>query len=86
MTLGGQTMKYLLIETWTKAGKKGYDVIAVNHNLGVIDIMDFEYTMDTKDLLEILKENFTSYTLHGGCVMRIAVNNIKGGRYKVRYV
>ena len=79
-------MKYLYIESWTKAGKKGYDVIAVNHNLGVIDIMDFEYSMNVKDLLEILKENFKTYTLHGSCIMRIVTNNIKGGRYKVKYV
>lgn len=78
-------MKYLCIESWTKAGKKGYDVIAVNHNLGVIDIMDFEYNMNVKDLLEILKENFKTYTLHGSCIMRIVTNNIKGGRYKVKY-
>lgn len=79
-------MKYLFIETWTKANKNGYDVIAINHNLGVLDIMDFQYTMDVKDLLEIIKENFETHTLHGSCVMRIAVNNIKGGRYKVKYV
>ena len=79
-------MKYLCVESWTKAGKKGYDVIAVNHNLGVIDIMDFEYSMNVKDLLEILKENFKTYTLHGSCIMRIVTNNIKGGRYKVKYV
>lgn len=79
-------MKYLFIETWTKAGKKGYDVIAVNHNLGVIDIMDFQYTMDVKDLLDILKENFKTHTLHGGSIMRIVTNNIKGGRYKVKYI
>lgn len=79
-------MKYLCIESWTKAGKKGYDVVVVNHNLGVIDIMDFEYSMNVKDLLEILKENFKTYTIHGGCVMRIVTNNIKGGRYKVKYV
>ena len=78
-------MKYLCIESWTKAGKKGYDVIAVNHNLGVIDIMDFEHNMNVKDLLEILKENFKTYTLHGSCIMRIVTNNIKGGRYKVKY-
>lgn len=79
-------MKYLCIESWTKAGKKGYDVIAVNHNLGVLDIMDFQYTMDAHDLLNIIKENFETHTLHGSCVMRIAVNNIKGGRYKVKYI
>lgn len=79
-------MKYLYIESWTKAGKKGYDVIAVNHNLGVIDIMDFQYAMDVKDLLDILKENFKTHTLHGGSIMRIVTNNIKGGRYKVKYV
>ena len=79
-------MKYLYIESWTKAGKKAYDVIAVNHNLGVIDIMDFQYTMDVKDLLDILKENFKTHTLHGGSIMRIVTNNIKGGRYKVKYV
>ena len=79
-------MKYLFIETWTKSNKKGYDVIAINHNLGVLDIMDFQYTMDVKDLLEILKENFKTYTLHGSCIMRIVTNNIKGGRYKVKYV
>lgn len=79
-------MKYLYIESWTKAGKKGYDVIAVNHNLGVIDIMDFQYTMDVKDLLDILKDNFKTHTLHGGSIMRIVTNNIKGGRYKVKYV
>ena len=79
-------MKYLCIESWTKAGKKGYDVIAVNHNLGVIDILDFQYTMDVKDLLEILKENFKTHTLHGGSIMRIVTNNIKGGRYKVKYI
>ena len=79
-------MKYLLIETHTKAGKKGYDVITINHNLGVIDILDFQYTMDVKDLLAILKENFKTHTLHGSCIMRIVTNNIKGGRYKVKYV
>lgn len=79
-------MKYLYIESWTKAGKKGYDAIAVNHNLGVIDIMDFQYTMDVKDLLDILKDNFKTHTLHGGSIMRIVTNNIKGGRYKVKYV
>jgi hypothetical protein len=56
-------MKYLYIESWTKANKNGYDVIAINHNLGVIDIMDFQYTMSTQDLLEILKENFKTHTL-----------------------
>lgn len=79
-------MKYLFIETWTKAGKKGYDIIAINHNLGVLDIMDFQYTMDAYDLLGILKENFETYTLHSSCVMRIVTNNIKGGRYKVKYM
>lgn len=79
-------MKYLFIETWTKAGKKGYDLIAINHNLGVLDIVDFQYTMDAHDLLAIIKENFETYTLHGSCVMRIATNNIKGGRYRVKYV
>lgn len=79
-------MKYLFIETWTKANKKGYDIIAINHNLGVIDILDFQYTMDVKNLLEILKENFKTHTLHGGSIMRIVTNNIKGGRYKVKYV
>nr|DAN71962.1 MAG TPA: hypothetical protein [Caudoviricetes sp.] len=79
-------MKYLFVETWTKSGKKGYDVIAINHNLGVLDIMDFQYTMDAHDLLSIIKENFETYTLHGSCVMRIVTNNIKGGRYKVKYV
>lgn len=79
-------MKYLLVETWTKSNKKGYDVIAINHNLGVIDILDFQYTMDVKDLLEILKENFKTHTLHGGSIMRIVTNNIKGGRYKVKYI
>lgn len=79
-------MKYLYIESWTKANKNGYDVIAINHNLGVIDIMDFQYTMSTQDLLEILKENFKTCTLHGSCIMRIVTNNIKGGRYKVKYV
>ena len=79
-------MKYLYIESWTKANKNGYDVIAINHNLGVIDIMDFQYTMSTQDLLEILKENFKTHTIHGGCVMRIVTNNIKGGGYKVKYV
>ena len=79
-------MKYLFIETWTKSNKKGYDVIAINHNLGVLDIMDFQYTMDVKDLLVILKENFKTHTLHGSCIMRIVTNNIKGGRYKVKYV
>ena len=54
--------------------------------MGVIDIMDFQYTMDAKDLLDIIKENFETRTLHGSCVMRITVNNIKGGRYKVKYV
>lgn len=79
-------MKYLCIESWTKANKNGYDVIAINHNLGVIDIMDFQYTMSTQDLLEILKENFKTHTLHGSCIMRIVTNNIKGGRYRVKYV
>lgn len=79
-------MKYLYIESWTKANKNGYDVIAINHNLGVIDIMDFQYTMSTQDLLEILKENFKTHTLHGSCIMRIVTNNIKGGRYRVKYI
>lgn len=79
-------MKYLFIETWTKANKKGYDVIAINHNLGVLDIMDFQYTMDAKDLLDIIKENFKTHTLHGSCIMRIVTNNIKGGRYKIKYI
>lgn len=79
-------MKYLFIETWTKSNKKGYDVIAINHNLGVLDIMDFQYTMDVKDLLAILKENFKTHTLRGSCIMRIVTNNIKGGRYKVKYI
>ena len=72
-------MKYLLIETWTKAGKKGYDVIAVNHNLGVIDIMDFEYTMDTKDLLEILGENDEKYNigyLEDGFILIIYIKDL----------
>ena len=79
-------MKYLCIESWTKSNKKGYDVIAINHNLGVLDIMDFQYAMDAKDLLDIIKENFKTRTLHGSCMMRIVTNNIKGGRYKVKYV
>lgn len=79
-------MKYLLIETHTKAGKKGYDVIAINHNIGVLDIVDFQYTMDAHDLLKIIRDNFKTHTLHGGSIMRIVTNNIKGGRYKVKYI